>query len=39
MLTEKTGCAAPTALSCLREMPVRFTEIIAPAQIRDAALR
>lgn len=39
MLTEKTGCAAPVALSCLREMPVRFTEIIAPAQIRDAALR
>lgn len=39
MLTEKTGCAAPAALSCLREMPVRFTEIIAPAQIRDAALR
>ena len=38
MLTEKTGCAAPAALSCLREMPVRFTEIIAPAQIRDAAL-
>lgn len=39
MLTEKTGCAAPAALSCLREMPVRFAEIIAPAQIRDAALR
>lgn len=39
MLTEKTGCAAPAALSCLREMPVRFTEVIAPAQIRDAALR
>lgn len=39
MLTEKTGCAAPAALSCLREMPVRFTEIIAPVQIRDAALR
>ena len=39
MLTEKIGCAAPAALSCLREMPVRFTEIIAPAQIRDAALR
>ena len=38
MLTEKTGCAAPAALSCLREMPVRFTEIIAPAQIWDAAL-
>lgn len=38
-LTEKTGCAAPVALSSLRTLPVRFTEVIAPAAIRDAALR
>ena len=38
-LTEKTGCAAPAALSSLRTLPVRFTEVIAPAAIRDAALR
>lgn len=38
-LTEKTGCAAPAALSSLRTLPVRFTEVIAPEAIRDAALR
>ena len=38
-LTAKTGCAAPAALSSLRDLPVRFTEVIAPAAIREAALR
>ena len=38
-LTAETGCAAPESLRCLESLPVRFTEVIAPAQIRDVALR
>ena len=38
-LTAKTGCRAPAALANLRTMPVRFTETIAPGEIRAAALR
>ena len=38
-LTAKTGCQAPEALARLKSLPVRFTETIAPEEIRAAALR
>lgn len=39
VLTETTGQRAPKSLQELNSLPVRFTEIIAPAEIRAAALR
>ena len=38
-LTANTGEPAPESLQELNRLPVRFTEIIAPADIRAAALR
>lgn len=38
-LQAKTGCSAPQSLRELDSLPVRFTEVIAPADIRTAALR
>lgn len=37
-LTEATGCEAPRSLSALDSLPVRFTEVIRPEDIRTAAL-
>lgn len=39
LLTETTGQQAPQSLQELKRLPVRFTEVIAPEQIRAAALR
>lgn len=38
-LEQKTGTRAPESLRELDRKPVRFTRIIEPSQIRDAALR
>lgn len=38
-LTARTGCQAPESLRTLDRLPVRFTTVIQPAAIRDAALR
>lgn len=38
-LTEKTGEQAPQSLRQLDSLPVRFTQVIAPDEIRAAALR
>ena len=38
-LTQATGQQAPGSLQELDRLPVRFTEVIAPEQIRAAALR
>ena len=37
-LTQATGCEAPRSLSALDSLPVRFTEVIRPEDIRTAAL-
>ncbi len=37
-LTAHTGCQAPESLRVLSSLPVRFTAVIDPAAIRDAAL-
>ena len=37
-LTQVTGCEAPRSLSALDSLPVRFTEVIRPEDIRTAAL-
>ncbi|EFB76648.1 threonine synthase [Subdoligranulum variabile] len=39
VLTEATGQKAPKSLQELNSLPVRFTEVIAPDEIRAAALR
>ena len=39
VLTEKTGERAPESLRVLNSLPVRFTQVIAPDQIRTTALR
>lgn len=38
-LTAATGAPAPVSLRALESLPVWFTEVITPAQIRDVALR
>lgn len=38
-LTACTGCQAPAALAALETLPVRFTAVIPPEDIRTAALK
>lgn len=38
-LTASTGCEAPKALAALETLPVRFDTVIAPEDIRAAALK
>lgn len=38
-LTARTGCSAPESLKVLDQLPVRFDTVIAPAEIRAAALK
>ena len=38
-LAARTGCDAPQSLASLENSLVRFTEVIVPSAIRDAALR
>ena len=38
-LTDKAGASAPRSLRELDQLPVRFSDVIAPSEIRAAALR